>query len=110
MCAFLFVSHLGMVVQAFLIHRYSDVSRRAILVAVVWYGFNDLVDCFVPIVGTPHHTLLPVEPIVNGIVQHVSSAHEIATAGAVALTILTTKLAVATRRVKTGRTNRPVSP
>jgi uncharacterized membrane protein YpjA len=77
---------------------------------VVWYGFNDLVDYFVPIIGTPHHTLLPVEPIVNGTVQHVSPAHEIAAAGAVVLTILATILAVATRRVKTIRTNMPVSP
>ena len=110
MYAFLFISHLGMVVQAFLIHRYSDFPGRAILVAVIWYGFNDLVDYFVPIVGTPHHTLLPVEPIVNGTVQHVSTAHEIAAAGAVALTVLATILAVATRRVKTIRTNMPVSP
>jgi uncharacterized membrane protein YpjA len=103
MYAFLFVSHLGMVVQAFVIHRFSDFPSRAALVAVVWYGFNDLVDYFVPIVGTPHHTLLPVEPIVNGTVQHVSPAHEIAAAGAVALTILATGLAMATRRVKTSR-------
>src|SRR6056297_2991356 len=102
MYAFLFISHLGMVVQAFLIHRYSDFPSRAILVAVVWYGFNDLVDYFVPIVGTPHHTLLPVEPIVNGTVQHVSPAHEIAAAGAVVLTILATVVAVLTRREKQG--------
>ena len=100
MYAFLFVSHLGMVVQAFLIHRYSDFPGRAILVAVIWYGFNDLVDYFVPIVGTPHHTLLPVEPIVNGTVQHVSPAHEIAAAGAVALTVLATVVAVLTCREK----------
>jgi uncharacterized membrane protein YpjA len=103
MYAFLVVSHLGMVVQAFLIHRYSDFPGRAILVAVIWYGFNDLVDYFVPIVGTPHHTLLPVEPVVNGTVQHVSPAHEIAAAGAVVLTVLATILAVATRRAKTKR-------
>jgi uncharacterized membrane protein YpjA len=103
MYAFLFVSHLGMVVQAFLIHRYSTFPGRAILVALMWYGFNDLVDYFVPIVGTPHHTLLPVEPIVNGSVQHVYPAHEIAAAGAVSLTILATVLAVATRRVKVTR-------
>jgi uncharacterized membrane protein YpjA len=109
MYVFLFASHLGMVVQAFLVHRYSDFPGRAILGAVIWYGFNDLVDYFVPIVGTPHHTLLPVEPVVDGTVQHVSPAHEIAAAGAVALTILATILAVATRRVKTIRTNRPVS-
>jgi uncharacterized membrane protein YpjA len=110
MYAFLFISHLGMVAQAFLIHRYSDFPGRAILVAVLWYGFNDLVDYFVPIVGTPHHTLLPVEPIVNGTVQHVSPAHEIAAAGAVALTILAILLAVATRRVKTTRISKSVSP
>jgi uncharacterized membrane protein YpjA len=104
MYAFLFVSHLGMVVQAFLIHRYSDFPGRAVLVAVAWYGFNDLVDYFVPIVGTPHHTLLPVEPTVNGTVQHVFPAHEIAAAGAVVLTILTTVVAVLTRRGK--RSNR----
>jgi uncharacterized membrane protein YpjA len=100
MYAFLFVSHLGMVVQAFLIHRYSDFPGRAIFVAVIWYGFNDLVDYFVPIVWTPYHTLLPVEPIVDGTVQHVSPTHEIAAAGAVALTILATILAVVTQRVK----------
>ena len=83
-----------------LIHRYSDFPGRAILVGLIWYGFNDLVDYFVPIVGTPHHTLLPVEPVVNGTVQHVSPAHEIATAGAVVLTVLATILAVATWRVK----------
>jgi uncharacterized membrane protein YpjA len=99
MYAFLFVSHLGMVAQAFLIHRYSDFPGRAILVAVIWYGFNDLVDYFVPIVGTPHHTLLPVEPIVNGTVQHVSPAHEIAAAGAVATTISATVMAMEIRRL-----------
>jgi hypothetical protein len=50
---------------------------------VVWYGFNELPECVVSIVGTPHHTLLPIEPIVNGTVQHVSPAHEIAAAGTV---------------------------
>jgi len=96
MYAFLFVSHLGMVVQAFLIYRYSGFPGRVILVAVVWYGFNDLVDCFVPIIGTPHYTLLPVEPVVNGTVQHISPAHQIAAAGTVVLTILATIFAVAT--------------
>jgi uncharacterized membrane protein YpjA len=110
MYAFLFISHLGMVVQAFLIHRYSDFPSRAILVTVIWYAFNDLVDYFVPIIGTPHHTLLPVEPVVNGTVQHVSPAHEIAAAGAVVLTILATILAVATRRAKTTRIYGPLVP
>ena len=35
MYAFLFVSHLGMVIQAFLIYRYSDFPGRAILVALI---------------------------------------------------------------------------
>lgn len=100
MYAFLFVSHLGMAVQAFVIYRYSEFPSRAIVLAVSWYGVNDLVDYFVPIVGTPHHTLLPVEPIVNGTVQHVSPEHEIAAAGAVTLTIVATALAVSIRRQK----------
>ena len=109
MYTFLFVSHLGMVVQAFVIHRYSDFPSRAILVALLWYGFNDLVDYFVPIVGTPHHTLLPVEPVVNGTVQHVSPAHEIAAAGAVVLTILATVLATMIQREKRSNRSRSVS-
>jgi uncharacterized membrane protein YpjA len=100
MYGFLFVSHLGMVVEAFLIHRYSDFPLAAILVAAGWYGFNDFVDYFVPIVGTLHHTLLPVEPIMGGVVQHVSPAHEIAAAGAVVFTLLATVLAETTRRAK----------
>ena len=100
MYAFLFVSHLGMVIQAFVIHRYSEFPGRAILVAVVWYGFNDLVDYFTPIVGTPHHTLLPVEPAVNGTVRHGSPEHEIAAVGAVALTVLATVIAEKTCREK----------
>ena len=56
MYAFLFVSHLGMVIQAFLVHRYSDFPGRAILVAAVWYGFNDLVDYFT--LSSEHRTTL----------------------------------------------------
>jgi uncharacterized membrane protein YpjA len=67
MYAFLFVTHLGMVVRAFVIHRYSDFPSRAILVAVVWYGFNDIVDYFIPMIGRPHHILPPVEPVGNGL-------------------------------------------
>ncbi len=98
MYGFLFCSHLAMTTQAFLIHRYSDFSLRAIVVAVIWYGGNDIVDYFVPIMGTPHHTLLPVEPVAGGIVQHVSPAHEIAAVGAVSLTVLAALGAVVTRR------------
>lgn len=100
MYGFLLVSHLGMVVEAFLIHRYSDFPLGAILIAASWYGFNDLIDYFLPIVGTPHHTLLPVEPIVRGVVQHISPAHEIAAAGAIVFTLLAIVSAEATRRAK----------
>ena len=93
----LFWSHLAMVVEAFVIHRFSDFPIRAVLLAVVWYGFNDLVDYFVPLVGTPHHTLIPAEPIVDQAVQHVSPAHELAAAGAVVLTLAATFLALSTR-------------
>jgi uncharacterized membrane protein YpjA len=94
---FLFWSHLAMVVEAFVIHRFSDFPVRAVLVGVLWYGFNDLVDYFVPIVGTPHHTLIPAEPVVDGVVQHVTPAHELAAAGAVVLTLAATFLALSTR-------------
>lgn len=97
---FLFWSHLAMVAQAFLVHRYSDFPLRAVAVAVGWYGLNDLVDYFVPVVGTPHHTLIPAEPIADGVVQHVAPAHEIAAAGAVFLTLAATALALATGRRK----------
>ena len=97
---FLFWSHLAMVAEAFLIHRYSRFPPAAIAVAVLWYGFNDLVDYFVPIVGTPHHTLIPAEPVVGGVVTHVAPAHTIAAAGAVALTLAATVLAVMTHRKK----------
>ena len=50
--------------------------------------------------SSEHHTLLPVEPMMNGTVQNVYTAHEIAAVGAVGLTVLATILAVATRRVK----------
>jgi uncharacterized membrane protein YpjA len=94
---FLFWSHLAMVAQAFLIHRYSDFPVGAVLVAVLWYGVNDLVDYFVPVVGSPHHTLVPAESVVGGIVLHTSPAHELAAAGAVILTLAATFLALATR-------------
>lgn len=99
MYGFLFCSHLAMTTQAFLIHRYSNFPPRAIAIAVIWYGGNDVVDYFVPILGTPHHTLLPVEPVVGGVVQHISPGHEIAAAGAVSLTLLASLGAILTHRV-----------
>lgn len=99
---FLFWSHLAMVIEAFIIHRYSDFPPRAIAVAVIWYGFNDLVDYFVPIIGEPHHTWIPSE-FVNGELTHAVPAHDYAAAGAVTLTVIATVLAVATHQKKRGR-------
>ncbi|WP_251328155.1 DUF1405 domain-containing protein [Haloplanus pelagicus] len=97
MYAFLLGSHLMMVAEAFVIHRYSDFPVGAVAVAVAWYGLNDLVDYFIPLVGTPHHTLIPGQRIVDGAITHVSPIHEIAAAGAVVLTLTATFLTLATR-------------
>jgi uncharacterized membrane protein YpjA len=97
MYAFLLGSHLMMVVEAFLIHRYSDFPVGAVAVAVAWYGLNDLVDYFLPLIGTPHHTLLPGQRIVDGAITHVAPIHELAAAGAVVLTLTATFLTLATR-------------
>lgn len=98
---FLFWSHLGMVVQGFVIHRYSDFRIGPVFVAVLWYGTNDIVDYFLPVVGRPHHTLLPESgaPTILGAVDPVSFA----AAGAVSLTVLATFLALATRVAKLDR-------
>jgi len=103
MYAFLLGSHLMMVVEAFLVHRYSDFPVHAVAVAVAWYGLNDAVDYFVPIVGTPHHTLLPGQRIVDGTITHLSPTHEVAAAGAVVLTLTATFLTLATRVRKAER-------
>ena len=104
MYAFLLGSHLMMVVEAFVIHRYSDFPVGAVAVAVAWYGLNDLVDYFVPILGTPHHTLLPGQRIVDGTITHLSPTHELAAAFAVVLTLTATFLTLATRvkKLETG--------
>lgn len=93
---FLVLSHLAMTLEAFVIHRYATFSVRAVLVAVVWYGFNDLVDYFVPLLGGLHHTQLRAE-YVSGIVDHSLPAHDLAAAAAVALTLAATFLALSTR-------------
>ncbi|ELY84086.1 DUF1405 domain-containing protein [Natrinema altunense] len=58
---FLFWSHLAMVVQALVLHRISGFPVWAVAVAAVWYWSNLIVDYFVPVVGDPHHTIIPVE-------------------------------------------------
>ncbi|WP_330631624.1 DUF1405 domain-containing protein [Halocatena halophila] len=94
---FLFWSHLAMVVQAFVIHRFSDFPVRAIALATGWYTFDLIVDYFYPIIGEPHHTVLPVGDY--EFYLGVPALH-IAAAGAVVLTIVPVFLALTTR-VKT---------
>jgi len=93
---FLFWSHLAMVVEAFIIHRYAGFTVSGVAVAVIWFGFNDLVDYFVPLGGNLHHTWVPPQFVGAG-VGHPSPAHEYAAAAAVVLTLAATFLALATR-------------
>ncbi|WP_254538791.1 DUF1405 domain-containing protein [Halomarina litorea] len=93
---FLIVSHLAMSLQSFLIYRYAEFSVGAVAVATVWYGFNDLVDYFTPLVGEYNHTFLRAE-LVNGALDHSLGAHDLAAAAAVTLTLAATFLALATR-------------
>ena len=95
MFAFLFCSHLAMVVQAFLIHRYSDFPVWAVVVAFVWYTFDLVVDYFVPIVGGPHHTYIPIER--GAELWLGATAISVAAAGATVLTIWIAVLALTTR-------------
>ncbi|UIP00931.1 DUF1405 domain-containing protein [Halobaculum sp. CBA1158] len=99
MYLFLLFSHLAMTVEGFLLYRISEFPVRAVAVAAAWYGLNDVVDYLIPIAGTPHHTLLPGQVALESGVgfTHPSPAHEIAAAGAVALTLSATFLALATR-------------
>jgi uncharacterized membrane protein YpjA len=111
---FLFWSHLAMVAQAFVVHRYAEFTVRGVAVALLWYGLNDVVDYFVPVVGGPHHTWIPAERVVGDTVYHYppevppvvydvgvvvleAPPHGVAAAGAVVLTLSATFLALATR-------------
>lgn len=97
---FLFWSHLAMVVEAFVIHRYSTFPGWAIGVALTWYTVDLVVDYFYPIVGQPHHTALPVAdsvPWLSVTPQLTLTALEVAAAGAVLITVLAVFLACTTR-------------
>ncbi|WP_136689013.1 DUF1405 domain-containing protein [Halorhabdus amylolytica] len=97
---FLITSHLAMALEAFLIHRYATFSLPAIGLAVGWFGLNDLVDYFWPVLSGPQHTWLRAEPYVNGAIDHSVPAHDLAAAAAIGLTILATALGLLTRRVQ----------
>ena len=94
MFAFLFGSHLLMVAQAFLIHRYARFPPWAIAGALVWYTVDLLLDYFTPIVGGPHHTWSPVARTQEMILN--ATAFDLIAAGATVLTIWITVLAFMT--------------
>jgi uncharacterized membrane protein YpjA len=99
---FLVWSHLAMVAEAFLIHRYADFPVRAVALALGWFALNDVVDYFVSPTGEPLHTWLGAE-FVDGAFAHTLPAHDLAAAGAVVLTLAATFLALATRVEKERR-------
>ena len=92
---FLVVGHLGMALQALVIHRYAEFTVPAVGAAVAWFGFNDVVDYFLPIVGDYHHTYFGPHLVSAG--DHDVVAHDIAAAAAVCLTMLATFLALSIR-------------
>ena len=92
--AFLLVSHLGMVVQAFVLHRITDFPLHAVGVAAAWYTVDLLMDYFVPLTGEVTHTSLPyadAEPWLT------TTVLQVAAAGAVALTVIPLFWMLATR-------------
>jgi uncharacterized membrane protein YpjA len=102
---FLVFSHLAMVLEAFVIHRYARFSAGSVAVATLWYGFNDVVDYFWGVLGGPHHTTLRAE-YVDGSISHAVPAHDFAAACAVVLTLAAVFLALATRIEKLKRASR----
>ena len=99
---FLIGSHMAMAVEAFLLHRYASFSVPAVAVALLWYGFNDVVDYFVPVLGGPHHTWLRAE-YVAGAFDHTLAAHDLAAGWGVVLTFVAIFFALATRVEKVRR-------
>lgn len=97
---FLVMSHLAMVVQAFLITRYASFPQWAIAGALLWHGGNDLVDYFLPLTGDFHHTIIRAEISASG-VDHSVIAHDLAAIVAVGLTLLATLLGILTHRALT---------
>lgn len=94
MYQFLFWSHLSMVVQAFVLHRISDFPVKGVAIALFWYASNLIVDYHVPIIGEPHHTVIPVprtEPMFLG-----ADALGVIAAGEITFTLLACFLALAT--------------
>lgn len=97
MYTFLFVSHLGMVAQAFLLHRISAFPTKAVGVALAWYTVDLTVDYFFPVFGRFTHTWTPPGPDEAYLG---TSAFLVAAWAAVLLTVVPTFLALATRAKK----------
>ena len=98
---FLIWSHAAMVLQAFLLHRIADFRPRAVGVATLWYTVNATVDYFVPVLGDPHHTYIPLgrdAPMFLG-----ADALGVAGAGAFVLLVVSVYLAMATHVEKLRR-------
>lgn len=95
MYAFLLVSHMAMVVQAFVLHRITDFPLKAVGVALAWYTIDLTVDYFIPIVGDPHHTSIPVE--YTAAFPAGTTAFQLAAWAAVVLTIIPLFWALGTR-------------
>ncbi|MFW6317151.1 MAG: DUF1405 domain-containing protein [Halorubrum sp.] len=83
--AFLLVSHLAMVVQAFVLHRITDFPPKAVAVATAWYTVDLLMDYFVPLTGGVTHTSLPYA---DATPWFTTTVLQVAAAGAVALTVI----------------------
>lgn len=101
MFQFLFWSHLLMVAQAFLIQRYATFAPWAIVLALVWYTIDLMLDYFIPIADGPHHTWIPVPR--DEIVFGTLSAFDLIAAGETILTIWITVLAFYTMVVLRSR-------
>lgn len=93
---FLIWSHVGMVVQAFLIQRYATFPLWAIVVAAGWYLLNDLLDFFLAVFGGPHHTW--VNALWDNGFDRTVPAYDAMAVAAVVATLLSVLLAVLTRR------------
>ena len=103
MYLFLLVSHLGMALQALLLVRLAPFRARAVSIAVGWYLLNDIVDYFIPVVGSPHHTALP---LADAAPAYGTTVLQVAAAGAVSITLLATVLAflvIITQRASSAR-------
>ena len=94
--AFLIVSHLGMAVQAFLIHRYAAFRVWAVGLAAGWYVCNDVLDYFLAVLDGPHHTWVVALRTSDGIDRSLAAFDQMA-AAAVVTTALAIFLAMATR-------------